>query len=68
MNKAIGGMMNTGILFLIILVIAIIIILIGLIRYGNKNTGYYNYINKNRKDDYCSGSYYIDNDNNCNDD
>ena len=34
--------MNTGILFLIILAIAMIIVLINIIRYGNKNTAYYN--------------------------
>lgn len=60
--------MNTGILFLIILVIAIIIMLIGLIRYSNKNTGYYEHIARNKKNDYYSGSYYIDSDNNCNND
>lgn len=60
--------MNTGILFLIILAIAMIIVLISIIRYGNKNTAYYNniYRNKKNKTDYDSGSYYIDSDNNCN--
>lgn len=59
--------MNTGILFLIILTIAMIIVLISIVRYGNKNTGYYEHIARNKKNDYYSGSYYIDN-NNCNDD
>lgn len=60
--------MNTGILFLIILAIAMIIVLISIVRYGNKNTAYYNNIYRNRKNktDYDSGSYYyIDSDNNC---
>ena len=41
--------MNTGILFLIILTIAMIIVLISIVRYGNKNTGYYENIDRKKK-------------------